>query len=180
MSAGQGGVDHRPHARTCGMEERRDGLREARPRVTAWPSESAVGHASSRAKGHRWRTTAGEGGVRPVVLNRWSVPTGEPSHTETVPHGSEGAGRKGGDSRSRLRPTRSRASLPLPAAGARQRWGAKRRLALRAGCKALRSQVAPSPPTACGTGAGGANRTTAGQRIPGTTETAGETARSPA
>jgi HEPN domain-containing protein len=33
---------------------------------------------------------AGEGGVMPVVLKRWSVPTGEPCNTETVPHGSVG------------------------------------------------------------------------------------------
>src|SRR5262249_48975944 len=39
---------------------------------------------------HRWSTIAGEGGVRPVVLKRRIVPTGEPCNTETVPHGSVG------------------------------------------------------------------------------------------
>ena len=33
---------------------------------------------------------AGAGGVIPVILKRWSVPTGEPCNTETVPHGSVG------------------------------------------------------------------------------------------
>src|SRR5215471_828820 len=46
--------------------------------------------ASHRAKGHRWSTIAGEGGVRPVILKRRIVPTGEPCNTETVPHGSVG------------------------------------------------------------------------------------------
>jgi hypothetical protein len=42
------------------------------------------------AKEHRWSTTAGEGGEMPVVLKRWSVPTGEPDNTERVPSGSVG------------------------------------------------------------------------------------------
>jgi hypothetical protein len=49
-----------------------------------------MGKAHYRAKEHRWSTRAGEGGVRPVVLKRRIVPTGEPCNTETVPHGSVG------------------------------------------------------------------------------------------
>jgi hypothetical protein len=30
-----------------------------------------------------------------VILKRWSVPTGEPCNTETVPHGSAGAATRG-------------------------------------------------------------------------------------
>ena len=42
------------------------------------------------AKGHRWSTIAGEGGVIPVILKRRIVPTGEPDNTERVPSGSVG------------------------------------------------------------------------------------------
>ena len=80
-----------PTARVeCCSSARRDGLRDARPQVTEWSEESEDGKAVHEAQGHRGSTTAGEGGVRPVVLKRWSVPTGEPCHTETIPHGSVG------------------------------------------------------------------------------------------
>ena len=49
-----------------------------------------MGQAHHTAQGHRWGTTAGEGGEMPVVLKRWSVPTGEPENTERVPSGSVG------------------------------------------------------------------------------------------
>ncbi len=49
-----------------------------------------MGQAHPTAKEPRWRTTAGEGGEMPVVLKRWSVPTGEPENTERVPSGSVG------------------------------------------------------------------------------------------
>ena len=51
----------------------------------------------------------------PVVLKRWSVPTGEPCNTETVTHGSEG-----GQEKRRRHPT-SLAAYPIscvaPASG---------------------------------------------------------------
>src|SRR5262249_35443557 len=65
------------------------------------------GKANHTAKEHRWRTTAGEGGGRPVVLKRWSVPTGEPCHTATVPHGAVGGRQK------RSRETTSLAAYPI-------------------------------------------------------------------
>jgi hypothetical protein len=49
-------------------------------------------------------------------LKRRIVPTGEPCNTETVPHGSVG-GRGKRSKLPRPRPTQSRASLRLPAAG---------------------------------------------------------------
>src|SRR5262245_39598099 len=49
-----------------------------------------MGKANHTAKEHRWSTTAREGGEMPVVLKRWSVPTGEPDNTERVPSGSVG------------------------------------------------------------------------------------------
>jgi hypothetical protein len=58
-------------------------------------------------------------GVRPVVLKRRIVPTGEPCNTETVPHGSVG-GRGKRSKLPRPRPTQSRSSLPLPVAA--QDW----------------------------------------------------------
>jgi hypothetical protein len=70
MRAGQGGVDRRPHARTGCTSALREGLRDARPRGTAWSEESGAGKASDRAQGHRWRTIAGEGGVLPVSRKR--------------------------------------------------------------------------------------------------------------
>src|SRR5215475_9435009 len=49
-----------------------------------------IGKANYTAKEHRWSTTVGEGGEMPVVLKRWSVPTGEPDNTERVLSGSVG------------------------------------------------------------------------------------------
>ena len=45
---------------------------------TEGSEEAEMGQAHHTAQEPRGRTTAGEGGVRPVVLQRWSVPTGEP------------------------------------------------------------------------------------------------------
>jgi hypothetical protein len=64
-----------------------------------------------RAKGGRWSTIAGEGGVRPVVLKRRIVPTGEPCNTETVLHGSVGAGGKGASYLARGLPNLFKASI---------------------------------------------------------------------
>ena len=43
-SAGKACMDRLPHARTCGVEERREGLRGASPRVTelSWSSEDGT------------------------------------------------------------------------------------------------------------------------------------------
>ena len=61
-----------------------------------------MGQAHHTAQGHRWGTTAGEGGEMPVVLKRWSVPTGEPENTERVPSGSVGGrGKRSVSSRAR-------------------------------------------------------------------------------
>src|SRR5215475_16010116 len=49
-----------------------------------------IGKANHTAKEHRWSTTVGEGGEMPVVLKRWSVPTGEQDNTERVLSGSVG------------------------------------------------------------------------------------------
>ena len=100
-------MDRLPHAMTCCESALRDGLKDASRTVTACSEESEIGKANHRAKGHRWSTTAGEGGVMPVILQRWSVPTGEPCHTETVPHGSVGGRQK------RSRKTTSLAAYPI-------------------------------------------------------------------
>jgi hypothetical protein len=114
MRAGKACVDRLPHAETCWVRALRDGLRGESPRVTEWSSESEVGKARHRAQGHRWRTRAGEGGVRPVILKRRIVPTGEPCNTETVPHGSVG----GRGKRSKLpRPRPTQSSYFAPAFG---------------------------------------------------------------
>ena len=42
-----------------------------------------------------------------MILKRWSVPTGEPCNTETVPHGSVGGRQK------RSRKTTSLAAYPI-------------------------------------------------------------------
>jgi hypothetical protein len=45
MRAGKGGVDRLPHARTCGVEELRDGLRGESPQVTELSLSSEDGQA---------------------------------------------------------------------------------------------------------------------------------------
>ena len=65
------------------------------------------------AKGHRWITIAGEGGVIPVILKRRIVPTGEPDNTERVPSGSVGGLWEKERKLPRPQPTQS--ALPLPA-----------------------------------------------------------------
>ena len=72
------------------MQELREGLKDASLMVTECSESSEIGKANHTAQEHRWSTTAGEGGEMPVVLKRWSVPTGEPDNTERVPSGSVG------------------------------------------------------------------------------------------
>jgi hypothetical protein len=88
--AGQAGVDRRPHAATCCVNELGEGRKDASLMVTECSEESEIGKANHTAKEHRGRTTAGDGGERPGVLKRWSVPTGEPDNTARGPSGSGG------------------------------------------------------------------------------------------
>jgi hypothetical protein len=72
-------------------------------------------------------------GVRPVVLTRRIVPTGEPCKTETVLHGLVG-GRGNRSKLPRPQPSQSRASRPLPAVGELRRSARKSRSDGKAAC----------------------------------------------
>jgi hypothetical protein len=120
--AGTACVARRPHAETCGVSDRREGLGDASPKVTAG-SSSGAGQASHLAKGPRWSPRAGGRGgetCEPEAVQR--------AHGRAGAHGNGSArcgGGPGAKARQRPRPRPTQSALPLPAAGERWRSAAE-------------------------------------------------------